>query len=171
MALRRLFKTGIFMAGFLSFFVLTAAAEDGPVLSTEKVLIAQGSPVSVKPLLPPAAADAVEDVPGFRGLTKLISFKLTKIEQGHFEPHAGNEAIAAQLKNLFKRKLGMNRTYDLHSRPEELAKLDFKVAAQDPPALLKIGPEDYGKSVYRLYLKRYRQEETTFILYQSEKIS
>ncbi|MBI3307532.1 MAG: hypothetical protein HYZ84_06995 [Candidatus Omnitrophica bacterium] len=112
------------------------------------VLILQAVPVKIEPLKPPAIADAVEDVPNFTGLNQIVSFQIEKVIEGSFE------------------------TYDSQTSAGELSKAKFSVAVKDASDAFEIStPEDLGLYAYRLYFKRYKQEVTTFILINSEKIS
>src|SRR5437762_2697297 len=104
----------------------------------ESVLIMEGTAVDIRPLKPPATADAVEDVPDFRGLTRIVFFQVEKIIEGHLEeiplrPHSAKN----QLKEIFIKHPAVKQ-YDRRSKPEELNKIKFGVAVRDPQTIFRL---------------------------------
>lgn len=140
------------------------AAKDGVVLILEGVVLA------VKPLAPPATADAIEDIPNadITQLKQIVRFQVTRIRRGVLKEKRKLKE-GSLVKDVFLGRDSL-KEYDHRLSRRDLEELRFQVAVTDSVRALDLKPEEAGFARYKLYLKRYNKEETTFILVRHEKL-
>ncbi len=153
---------------------LASAYETAEMVSGKEPydLILELTPLEMKDLIPPAAADAVENVEGFKDLSHLIIFGIEKIVKGRLEkiriePTSSFEHIKDAVSNREFLEI-----FDHNSTVTEIQKTRFRIAVKNPEQYFgEISPEVLGKSKYRVAFQRYKKEPTTFIMAKSEKLS
>ena len=135
----------------------------------EEVLVFEGTVLTLKPLAPPATAEAIEDTPDFSKLKQFVRFQVTRIIKGTIK-EGGKPSSDGLVKKLFAPS-EKPREFDSYAGQKDLEDLRFKIAVTDSVRTLNLTPEEIGFARYRLYFKRYKNEETTFILSRFEKLS
>ena len=171
---RTLFRSILCMVLAFSIPSLGLSYETAEILpGTEKYdLILELTPLEMKDLIPPAAADAVENVEEFKGLSYLIIFGIEKVVTGKLEkiridPTSSFEHIKDAVSNREFLEI-----FDHNSTVTEIQKTRFRIAVKNPEQHFgEISPEVLGKSKYRVAFQRYKKEPTTFIMAKSEKLS
>lgn len=156
----------------VSFFLLSGNLPLLLASNTDKedVLIFEGTVLTVKPLTPPATADAVENIPNFEGLKQMVRFEVTKIIKGTLEEsHAKTRPAGSSFREIFTSSSEVKQ-FDKFSRKKDLEDLRFKIAVSDAKSVFVFNSEELGTARYRLYFKRYKNETTTFILNKFEKL-
>lgn len=151
--------------------VLTAG-NSNPVFAAKNdiVLILEGIVLSIKPLAPPATADAIENIPDadITQLKQLVRFQVTRIRRGILKENRKLKE-GSLVEGMFLGRDSL-KEYDHRLSRKDLEDLKFKVAVTDSVRALNLKPEEAGFARYKLYLKRYNKEETTFILDRYEKL-
>ncbi len=171
---RTLFRSILCMVLAFSIPSLGLAYETAEIVSGKETydLILELTPLEMKDLIPPAAADAVENVEGFKGLSYLIIFGIEKVVKGRLEkiriePRSSLEHIRDAVSNREFLEI-----FDHNSTVTEIQKTRFRIAVKNPEEHFgKISPEVLGKSRFRVSFQRYKKEPTTFIMMKSEKLS
>ncbi len=149
----------------------TASAIDTTEFYGEGSLILEAVPMEISPLKPPAVANAVEDVPGLKGLREIVSFKIEKIVRGKLEKtNLGEGSLTEELKTALEKKFFF-ATYDSSTSEKKLAGVPFNIAVSSAESTFEMTREELGKLKLRLYFRNYKQEATSLILIRSERLS
>lgn len=156
---------------FIPLAVLLIAGNSNFAFASEKdVLVLEGIVLAIKPLAPPTIADAIEDIPGadINQLKQVVRFEVTRIRRGTLKENRKVKE-GSLVKQMFLGKDSL-KEYDYKSSRRDLEDLRFQVAVTDAARALDLKPEEVGFARYQLFLKRYNNEETTFILSRYKKL-